>query len=35
MIIIRLHLEPDMKGPFWAREFAIGHKDMDDDRPPQ
>eukprot|EP00602_Paraphysomonas_sp_CaronLab_P002003 CAMPEP_0185023204 /NCGR_PEP_ID=MMETSP1103-20130426/5893_1 /TAXON_ID=36769 /ORGANISM="Paraphysomonas bandaiensis, Strain Caron Lab Isolate" /LENGTH=740 /DNA_ID=CAMNT_0027555681 /DNA_START=255 /DNA_END=2477 /DNA_ORIENTATION=+ len=27
----QLHTHPELKGPFWAREFAPGHKDIDDD----
>ena len=32
-IFYRLHKKPDLEGPYWAREFALGHKDIDDDRP--
>jgi hypothetical protein len=27
----RLQLQPELKGPFWAREFAVAHREIDDD----
>ena len=30
VIIFRLHQKPHVHGPFWAREFATAHADIDD-----
>lgn len=27
----RLHEQEEIKGPFWAREFAVAHKNVDDE----
>jgi len=27
----QLHTKPELVGPFWAREFAVAHRDIDDD----
>ena len=29
--LFRLHTHPELLGPFWAREFAVAHRDIDDD----
>jgi hypothetical protein len=26
-----LHHQEEIKGPFWAREFSVSHKEIDDD----
>ena len=30
----RLQKQPELKGPFWAREFAVAHRNIDDDSRP-
>jgi hypothetical protein len=26
----QLHKKPELVGPFWAREFSVAHRDIDD-----
>lgn len=33
-VTYQLHTQPELEGPFWAREFAVAHRDIDDNPEP-